>query len=146
MCGRSETAYQYVRVWVPEAWYRTSFMRFDCGSVDHFAPPDDRRLSDLDATTLVRFRVKKTIPFDIDAAALSYYVQPHSGKGKIEVVAVTVGLEIVSRYEALFRNATEIEQRFLLTDTQTLQPWGNARGPLAIGHPTPGCDPHTVSG
>jgi type IV pilus assembly protein PilM len=55
--------------------------------------------------SLVRFRVKKTIPFDIDAAALSYYVQPHSGKGKIEVVAVTVGLEIVSRYEALFRNA-----------------------------------------
>lgn len=41
-----------------EAWYRTSFMRFDCGSVDNFVPPGDRRLTDLDATTLVRFRVK----------------------------------------------------------------------------------------
>ncbi len=41
-----------------EAYYRTSFMRFDCGSVDAFAPPDDRRLTDLDRTSLVRFRVK----------------------------------------------------------------------------------------
>lgn len=54
---------------------------------------------------LVRFRVKKTIPFDIDSAALSYYVQPQHGKSKIEVIAVTVGLEIVARYEALFSNA-----------------------------------------
>jgi hypothetical protein len=41
-----------------EAYYRTSFMRFDYGSVGHFAPPDDRRLTDLDNTSLVRFRVK----------------------------------------------------------------------------------------
>lgn len=41
-----------------EAYYRTSFMRFDCGSVDAFAPPDDRRLTDIDATSVVRFRVK----------------------------------------------------------------------------------------
>ena len=41
-----------------EAWYRTSFMRFDCGSVEAFVPPDDRRLTDIDRTSLVRFRVK----------------------------------------------------------------------------------------
>jgi hypothetical protein len=41
-----------------EAYYRTSFMRFDCGSVDAFAPPEDRRLTELDRTSLVRFRVK----------------------------------------------------------------------------------------
>src|SRR5712671_7560993 len=41
-----------------EAYYRTSFMRFDCGSVQNFAPPDDRRLTDIDSTSLVRFRVK----------------------------------------------------------------------------------------
>lgn len=54
---------------------------------------------------LVRFRVKKTVPFDIDAAAVSYFPQPVSGSKKVEVVAVTVALEIVARYEALFRNA-----------------------------------------
>lgn len=41
-----------------EAYYRTSFMRFDCGTVAAFAPPADRRLTDIDATSLVRFRVK----------------------------------------------------------------------------------------
>jgi hypothetical protein len=45
------------RVFV-EAYYRTSFMRFDCGSVENFAPPDDRRLTDIESTSLVRFRVK----------------------------------------------------------------------------------------
>jgi hypothetical protein len=41
-----------------EAYYRTSFMRFDCGSVDAFVPPEDRRLTEIDATSIVRFRVK----------------------------------------------------------------------------------------
>ena len=57
---------------------------------------------------LVRFRVKKTIPFDIDSAAVSYWAQPAStktGAKKIEVVAVTVSLEILARYEAIFRAA-----------------------------------------
>ena len=57
---------------------------------------------------LVRFRVKKTIPFDIDSASVSYWAQPASSKAgakKIEVVAVTVSLEILARYEAVFRAA-----------------------------------------
>jgi type IV pilus assembly protein PilM len=58
--------------------------------------------------SLVRFRVKKTVPFDIDSAAVSYFVQPassaKSGK-KVEVLAVTVALEVIARYEALFRAA-----------------------------------------
>jgi type IV pilus assembly protein PilM len=57
---------------------------------------------------LVRFRVKKTIPFDIDSAAVSYWPQSPSTKAgakKIEVVAVTVSHEILARYEAVFRAA-----------------------------------------
>ena len=45
------------RVFV-EAYYRNSFMRFDCGSVESFAPPADRRLTEIDDTNIVRFRVK----------------------------------------------------------------------------------------
>lgn len=56
--------------------------------------------------SLVRFRVKKTVPFDIDSAAMSYFVQPApSGQKKVEVLAVTVALEVIARYEALFRAA-----------------------------------------
>jgi type IV pilus assembly protein PilM len=57
---------------------------------------------------LVRFRVKKTIPFDIDSAAVSYWAQPASAKSgvkKVEVVAVTLAMEILARYEAIFRNS-----------------------------------------
>jgi type IV pilus assembly protein PilM len=54
---------------------------------------------------LIRFRLKKTIPFDIDSAAVSYYIQPLGTGQKIEVVAVTVALEIIARYEALLRGA-----------------------------------------
>jgi type IV pilus assembly protein PilM len=57
---------------------------------------------------LVRFRVKKTIPFDIDSAAVSYWAQPASSKigaKKVDVIAVTVALEILARYEAVFRTA-----------------------------------------
>lgn len=54
---------------------------------------------------LVKFRIKKTIPFDIESAAVSYYVQPSSSGKKVEVLAVTMAFDIVARYEALFRAA-----------------------------------------
>src|SRR4051794_7779420 len=55
--------------------------------------------------SLIRFRVKKTVPFDIDSAAVSYFVQPASGSKRVEVLAVTVAVEVMARYEALFRGA-----------------------------------------
>lgn len=58
-----------------------------------------------DQQSLVRFRVKKSVPFDIDSAVLSYHVQPREANGKIEVVAAAMSLEIVARYEAAFRAA-----------------------------------------
>src|SRR5262249_50831462 len=58
-----------------------------------------------DQLSLIRFRVKKTIPFDVDSASVSYFVQPSSSKGKVEVVAVSVAVEVMARYEALFRSA-----------------------------------------
>src|SRR5579872_57289 len=55
--------------------------------------------------SLIKFRVKKTIPFDIESAAVSYFVQPSAANKRIEVVAVTVAMEVMARYEALFRGA-----------------------------------------
>jgi type IV pilus assembly protein PilM len=55
--------------------------------------------------SLVRFRLKRTLPFDIDGAAVSFFPQVAStGKG-FEVVVVAAALEIVARYEAPFRAA-----------------------------------------
>ena len=63
-----------------------------------FLPGVSRR-----AASLIRFRLKKTLPFDIDSAAVSYFAQPAEKGAPIEVVAVIVALEIIARYEALFR-------------------------------------------
>lgn len=53
--------------------------------------------------SLVRFRIKKSIPFDLESARVSYQVQA-SGK-KHQVVVAVAALEIVARYEAGFRAA-----------------------------------------
>jgi type IV pilus assembly protein PilM len=52
--------------------------------------------------SLVRFRVKKTVPFDVDAAAVAFRIQPAGGK-RVDVVTAVIALEIVGRYEAIFR-------------------------------------------
>jgi type IV pilus assembly protein PilM len=52
---------------------------------------------------LVRFRMKKSVPFDVDTAVVSYYAQPRLGKSKIDVVVAIMAREIVTRYEAPFR-------------------------------------------
>jgi type IV pilus assembly protein PilM len=53
--------------------------------------------------SLVRFRLKKTVPFDLEAAAISYSVRPFSGSKKVEVVTAAAPMEIVARYEAPLR-------------------------------------------
>ena len=51
---------------------------------------------------LVRFRMKKSVPFDVDSAIVSYHTQTSSA-GKIEVVVAVMAWEIIARYEAPFR-------------------------------------------
>ena len=53
---------------------------------------------------LVRFRLKRSVPFDVESAAVSYCAQPAVNK-RTELVAAVAPLEIVSRYEAPFRAA-----------------------------------------
>ena len=52
---------------------------------------------------LIRFRLKRSVPFDVESAAVSYYAQ--AGPKRTDVVVVMTPLEIVSRFEAPFRAA-----------------------------------------
>jgi type IV pilus assembly protein PilM len=54
--------------------------------------------------SLIRFRLKRSVPFDVESAAMSYFAQAAAG-GKVDVVVAITPLEIVSRYEAPFRTA-----------------------------------------
>src|SRR5664279_5322724 len=53
---------------------------------------------------LVRFRLKRSVPFDVESAVVSYWAQTRANK-RVDVVVVMAPLEIVSRYEAPFRAA-----------------------------------------
>ena len=77
---------------LPDYAARVSVLDFDS-----FPSSPEEQLS------LIRFRLKKTLPFDIDSAAVSYFAQRAQEGAAIEVVAVIVALEIIARYEALFR-------------------------------------------
>jgi type IV pilus assembly protein PilM len=54
--------------------------------------------------SLVRFRLKKSVPFDVESAAVGYWPQPPEN-GKLDVIAAVAPLEIIARYEAPFRAA-----------------------------------------
>jgi type IV pilus assembly protein PilM len=53
--------------------------------------------------SLIRFRLKRSVPFDVEEAAISYWAQ--SAHKKADVLVVLAPMEIVSRYEAPFRAA-----------------------------------------
>jgi len=69
-------------------------MRLTVLEFDNLPEKDDERLA------LVRFRLKKTVPFDVDTAAVSYQVQAGN-----KVVVAVAPAEIIAQYEAPFRAA-----------------------------------------
>jgi type IV pilus assembly protein PilM len=80
---------------LPDFSVRVSVLDFDA-----FPTDPSQQLS------LVRFRVKKSLPFDIDSACVSYHPQPSGADGKRwDVVVAVTPLEILARYEAPFRTA-----------------------------------------
>jgi type IV pilus assembly protein PilM len=77
---------------LPDFSARTSVLDFDS------FPSDPKEQG-----SLIRFRLKRSVPFDVDSAAVSYW--PQAANKKVDVVVVIAPLEIVSRYEAPFRAA-----------------------------------------
>lgn len=69
--------------------------------VDFDSFPSDPK----EQASLVRFRVKRSVPFDVDSAALSYCAQHVNGSKRVDAVVVVAPLEVVARYESPFRSA-----------------------------------------
>lgn len=51
---------------------------------------------------VIRFRLKKSLPFDVEQAAVSYDIQHHNGA--IHVVAAVSPRSVIEEYEAAFRD------------------------------------------
>jgi len=55
--------------------------------------------------SLIRFRLKRSVPFDAESAAMSYWPEPGAVGKKVDVLVAMAPLEVVARYEAPFRAA-----------------------------------------
>ncbi len=78
---------------VPDAAVRVIFLDFD-------ALPSKAA----EALPLVRFRLKKLIPFESEEAAISYQTMS-SVKGAVRVLAVAIPREVLAEYEGVVREA-----------------------------------------
>jgi type IV pilus assembly protein PilM len=79
---------------LPDNSARVSVLDFD-----HFPEKPDEQLP------LLQFRLKKTLPYEIESAAISFFAQPMAITGKREVITVVTPFEVIARYEAPFRAA-----------------------------------------
>jgi type IV pilus assembly protein PilM len=78
---------------IPDYASRMSVLDFE-----EFPSDTDQRLA------LVRFRLRKSVPFPIDEAQLSYSVQGGSeAQGRVEVLAVAIARPILEEYEQVLR-------------------------------------------
>ena len=78
---------------LPDRAARISLMDFD-----HFP----RKVED--QTALIRFRLKRTVPFDVDSAILRYQLKSQGGN-KVELTVAAIAAETLAPYEAAFRSA-----------------------------------------
>jgi type IV pilus assembly protein PilM len=77
---------------VPDAAVRVVLLEFD-------TLPSDAE----EAASVVRFRMKKSLPFDVDKARVSYHAQ--KSDGAVRVVAAVALSSVVEDYEAAIREA-----------------------------------------
>ena len=79
---------------IPDYAARISVIDFD-----ELPSDEEQRLA------LVRFRLKKGVPFSIDDAQVSYSVQPANPQRKeVEVLAAAIARPVLTEYETLLRN------------------------------------------
>ena len=77
---------------VPDAAVRVMLVEFDTLPSDHE-----------EALGVVRFRLKKSLPFDVDKAKVSFHTQKSTDE--VRVVAAVAMSSVIEDYEALFRDA-----------------------------------------
>jgi type IV pilus assembly protein PilM len=78
---------------LPDKSARVSLMDFDMFP----RKPEEQQ-------SLVRFRLKRTVPFDVDTAVIRYQAYVRGGN-KVELVVSAMAVEVLAPFEAAFRQA-----------------------------------------
>lgn len=80
-----------------------------------------------EASAVVRFRLRKSLPFDVERAQVSF--QARRSNGAVKVVAAVASLAVIEEYEALFRDSG-------YSPGVVVPSMLAALGPLEAGRPT----------
>ncbi len=89
VAGRGKDRSRYLTLVVPDAAVRVLLLDFD----DFPSKPAE-------ALPVVRFRLKKLLPFDADSAVISYQVMSEA-RGRIEVLAAAIPRDVLAEYEGI---------------------------------------------
>jgi type IV pilus assembly protein PilM len=82
--------------------------------------------------SLIRFRMRKTLPFDIDEAAFSYFVQAGN-----KVIVAVAPVEVIARYEAPFR-AANLHAGLVTSSSLAMLELLPVKGSILVAHRSPG--------
>jgi type IV pilus assembly protein PilM len=82
--------------------------------------------------SLIRFRMRKTLPFDIDEAAFSYFVQAGN-----KVIVAVAPVEVIARYEAPFR-AANLHTGLVTSSSLAMLELLPVKGSILVAHRSPG--------
>ena len=113
---------------------------FQCAhfGIDFDSFPKDPK----EQASLIRFRLKRSVPFDVGVrAAMSYWAQNGEKRAKTDVVVVMAPLEIVSRYESPFRTAGMNPGLVTTSPSRLLWSWRPRPGSAFSPNSPEGCSP-----
>lgn len=91
--GRTLPANRALTLIVPDATVRVLLLDFD-------ALPSKR----VEALSIVRFRLRKLVPFEVEDAAITWQAMPTGGAG-VRVLVTVMPREVLREYESLVREA-----------------------------------------
>ena len=93
-----------------------------------------------EAEAVVRFRLKKSLPFDVEKARVSYQVQAGSSSKELKVIAAVALASILDEYESAFRDCGYVPGVVLPSMLASLGVVDAARPTLVVK-----VDPYTTS-
>jgi type IV pilus assembly protein PilM len=107
---------------VPDAAARVVLLDFDT------LPPHRQ-----EALSVVRFRLRKMVPFDVETAAVSYQTMAHR-KDEIGVLVTVMPGEVLAEYEAAAREAGYEPGAVLPSTLAAVAALGGEGAPLVVNH------------
>ena len=120
MTGRGADRSRYITVVIPDTVARVLLLDFD----EFPAKPAE-------ALAVVRFRLKKLLPFEVDHGVVSYQIMS-AARGAIRVLAVAIPCDVLAEYEGVVTSAGYVPGAVLPSTLAALAGVGDGEAPALV--------------